>query len=215
MFATAVAAAGSRSPASTSRASTSTPFTRAFSRVASIAGSSMSTPTTGANPSSAAAIESTPEPQPTSSSEPGSTSWRNCRQSCVVACEPVPKARPGSTTTASASGGRRLPRRPDPERAHSDRLMERAPPVLPAGLDVVAARTAEEVPEALLAARVGVGGELDPLRAVDLLEALGEELEHGRARLLEPLRADLDGDSAQAAQRNALFSLSKKPSSWR
>jgi hypothetical protein len=90
-----------------------------------------------------------------------------------------------------------------------------APPVLPARLDVVAARTAEEVPEALLAAGVGVGSELDALRTVDFLEALGEELEHGRASLLEPLPADLDRDSAQAAQRNALFSLSKKPSSWR
>ena len=108
-----------------------------------------------------------------------------------------------------------LPWRPDPERPHSDRLMERAPPVLPAGLDVGAARSAEEVPEALFAAGVGIRGELDPLRTVDFLESLGEELEHGRARLLEPLRADLDCDSAQAAQRNALFSLSKKPSSWR
>ncbi len=110
---------------------------------------------------------------------------------------------------------RRLPGRPDPERSHSDRLVKGAPPVLPARLDVVAARTAEEVPEALLAAGVGVRSELDALRTVDFLEALGEELEHGRASLLEPLPADLDRDSAQAAQRNALFSLSKKPSSWR
>ena len=53
----------------TSRAPTSTPFARAFSSVASIAAASMSTPSTGAKPSSAAAIERTPEPQPTSSSD--------------------------------------------------------------------------------------------------------------------------------------------------
>jgi hypothetical protein len=69
------------------------------------------------------------------------------------------------------------------------------------------------VPEALFAAGVGIRSELDPLWAVDFLEALWEELEHGRAGFLEPLGADLDGDAAQTAQRNALFSLSKNPSS--
>ena len=125
----------------------------------------------------------------------------------------MPKARPGSTTTASASAGGVSHGGPIQSEPDPDRLVERAPPVLPAPFDVVAARAAEEVPEALLSACIRVRSELDALRAVDLLEALGEELEHRRARLLEPLGADLDGDSAQAAQRNALFSLSKKPSS--
>ena len=60
---------------------------------------------TGAKPSFAAAIERTPEPQPTSSRPVGSTSCRSSRQSRVVACAPVPKARPGSITTAIASAG--------------------------------------------------------------------------------------------------------------
>ena len=135
--------------------------------------------------------------------------------------EPGRRVRAGAERAAGVDDDRegivrrRLPRRSDPERADAHRLVERPPPVLPARLHVRGARAAEEVPETLLAARIGVGGELDPLRAVDLLEALGEQLEHDRARLLEPLRPHLDGDSAQAAQRNALFSLSKKPSSWR
>ena len=57
--------------------------------------------------------------------------------------------------------------------------------------------------------------ELDSLRPVDLLESVREELEHRRAGLLRPLVAHLDRDAAKAAQRNALFSLSKKLSSWR
>ena len=108
-----------------------------------------------------------------------------------------------------------LPRRPDPELADPHRPVEGAPAVLPAVLDVGRPRSAEERPEPLLAGGVGVGGELDAVRAVDLLEALREELEHGRASLLGARVADLDRDSAQAAQRNALFSFSKKPSSCR
>ena len=91
--------------------------------------------------------------------------------------------------------------------------MKGTPTVLPALGHVVAARATEEVPQALLAARVGVRRELNAFGAVDLLEALGEELEHGRARLLQPLAPDLDRNSAETGQRNALFSFSKKPSS--
>ena len=54
-----------------------------------------------------------------------------------------------------------------------------------------------------------------PAEAVDLLEALGEQLDHGRARLLGALVADFDRDAAERAQRNALFSFSKKLSSCR
>ena len=67
----------------------------------------------------------------------------------------------------------------------------------------------------LLAAGVGVGGELDRAVVVDLLEAGGEELDHQRARLLGPPERHGHGDAPQLCQRNALFSLSKKPSSWR
>ena len=215
MFATAIAAAGSGSPAETSLASTSTPFARAFSR-RRFDRRLLDVDT-----------EDRCEPEPRGGDREDARSTADVEQGADVDLLEELQAEPGRRVRARPEGatgidddskriGRWcLPRRPDPERPHSDRLMERAPPVLPAGLDVGAARSAEEVPEALFAAGVGIRGELDPLRTVDFLESLGEELEHGRARLLEPLRADLDCDSTQAAQRNALFSLSKKPSSWR
>ena len=216
MFATAVAAAGSRSSAATRRASTSTPFARAFSRVASIDGAlDVDAERPGRSRAARRRSRARPEPQPTSS--------KRAALELLQELEAEPRRRVRARAEGAAGvdddrervGRRRLPRRADPERADPDRPVERAPAVLPARLDVVAAGAAEEVPEALLPARVRVGGELDALRAVDLLEALGEELEHRRAGLLEPLEADLDGHSAQAAQRNALFSFSKKPSSWR
>src|SRR5206468_8275038 len=86
-------------------AGTSTPFARALASVASTAAASTSTATTGAKPSLAAAIESTPEPQPTSRMLVGRTSCSSSRQSRVVGWAPVPKARPGSITTASTAGG--------------------------------------------------------------------------------------------------------------
>jgi hypothetical protein len=91
--------------------------------------------------------------------------------------------------------------------------MKRAPAVLPAVGDVDRPRAAEDVPEALLALCVRVRGELDPTLALHFLEPFREQLEHGRARLLRPVKRNLDRDSAEAAQRNALFSLSKKLSS--
>jgi hypothetical protein len=109
---------------------------------------------------------------------------------------------------------RRLPRRADPEAAHANRPVEGAPLVLPATVDVRAARAGEERPETLLPCGVRVRGELDALGAVDLLEPLREQLEHGRASLFETLRPDLDGNAAET-QRNALFSLSKNDSSVR
>ncbi len=106
MFITA-SAAGRNS----SRTSTLTPFAAGSGAVVSIGTSSRSNAPTGAKPSFAAAIESTPDPQPTSTRLVGSTSWRSSRQSRVVGCAPVPNARPGSTTTgivppgASSHGG--------------------------------------------------------------------------------------------------------------
>ena len=63
---------------------TSTPFAAAFVRVTSTAVPSTSTADTGPKPSFAAAIESTPEPQPTSRSEVGSSSCRSSSVSRVV-----------------------------------------------------------------------------------------------------------------------------------
>ena len=93
--------------------------------------------------------------------------------------------------------------------------MEVAPTILPPRLDVCRGCAAERVPEALFAAGVRVRDELGRPAAVDLLEAAGEQLEHDGARRLDPLGRDLDAHAAEAAQRKALFSFSKKPSSWR
>ncbi len=64
---------------------------------------SMSMPVTGANPSLSAANETTPEPEPRSSSEPGVSVWMSSRHWRVLACPPVPKASPASTTMSSRS----------------------------------------------------------------------------------------------------------------
>ena len=132
--------------------------------------------------------------------------------------EPRRRVRPGAERAAGVDHDRDragvglLPRRADPERADAHRPVECAPAVLPALLDVGRARAAEGRPEPLLAARVGVGDQLDAAGGLPLLEALGEELEHQRAAVLGLRGADGHGDPAQA-QRNALFSLSKNPSS--
>ena len=168
--------------ASRRRASTSTPLAAAFSRVTSTATSSTSTATTGAKPSFAAAIEMTPEPQPTSSSDPRRSSSRSSSESRVEGCAPVPNARPGSITTASASAGGVLPRRPDPERADPDRVVELAPAVLPAVVDLAdgCVREGREHP----LGGGAVGGELDGAGVLLLLEPLGRELDERRPQLL-------------------------------
>ena len=142
--------------------------TAAFARVVSSATSSTSTAVIGAKPSFAAAIESTPEPQPTSSRLVGSTSCSSSRQSRVVACAPVPNARPGSITTGDRLRRRLLPRRPDPEPADRDAVVEVAPLVLPALGDVVDRDDVE-------AERRLVG--VDREGAVELLDALREDVE--------------------------------------
>ena len=63
--------------------------------------------------------------------------------------------------------------------------------------------------------RVGVRGELDLVAALALLESFRRELQHQRASLFRALQRDADGDAPEAGQRNALFSLSKNPSSGR
>ena len=57
---------------------------------------------------------------------------------------------------------------------------------------------AERLPDPLLAGRVRVRGELEPAVAFDLLEALREELEHDRTRLLGPRVGDGHRDARGA-----------------
>ena len=103
MFASARSASGrSSSRRSACLTSIETPLSAAFRSVASTACGSKSNASTGSKPSFAAAIERTPEPQPTSSTLPRSSPASSSRQSCVVGCPPVPNARPGSITTAIA-----------------------------------------------------------------------------------------------------------------
>src|SRR5262249_16337057 len=64
-------------------------------------------------------------------------------------------------------------------------------------LDVRRASPAESRPEPLLPPCVGVGGELDPVGRVALLEPLGKELEHDRAGRLHLGGRDRDRDSAK------------------
>src|SRR5258708_30609629 len=69
--------------------------------------------------------------------------------------------------------GRRLPRRPDPELPDADGLVEVAPAILPALVDLAHPGAAEGLPEPLLAAGVGVRDQLDAAAAAaDLLGAL-------------------------------------------
>jgi hypothetical protein len=55
-------------------------------------------------------------------------------------------------------------------------LVKRLPAVAPIGGHVLSSHTAEHVPETFLAARVGVGDELDPVGEIHFFEALREEL---------------------------------------
>ena len=97
--------------------------------------------------------------------------------------------------------GRLLPRRPDPEAADDDAVVELAPRLLPPFGEGRRADL-EELAERALAGVVGVDGEA----AVDLLDADGKDVE--QLRELELATGDED-----ASQRNALFSFSKNPSS--
>ena len=109
--------------------------------------------------------------------------------------------------------GRFLPRLTYPELADSNGPVELAPALRPSVCDVARARVSEHLPQAFLAARVRVGNELDSVRALDLLEAVGKELDHVCARLFRPRGGNLDRHATRRGQRNALFNLSKNPSS--
>jgi hypothetical protein len=105
MFATVTSASGRGAiSASSSHASSSTPFRAALSRVASMASGSWSKARTGEKSRRRAAIETTPEPEPRSARLPGGSESRSSRHRRVVGCAPVPKARPGSMTTGRERG---------------------------------------------------------------------------------------------------------------
>jgi hypothetical protein len=108
-----------------------------------------------------------------------------------------------------------LPRRADPERAGSRGSVKRPPALRPVLGNVVLLCGAERARDPGSAEPVRVRGELELVPALPLLEAFGRELEHERARLLCPVERHAHRDSAEAAQRKALFSFSKKPSSGR
>ena len=94
--------------------------------------------------------------------------------------------------------------------------MERAPVVLPAQLHRLAAGVTKRSTKPLLANGVRVGRKHDCIGGLGLLEPVREELEQRRAGRFGCLRGYRDGDASElAAQRNALFSFSKNPSSAR
>jgi hypothetical protein len=99
-------------------------------------------------------------------------------------------------------GGRCFPRRPDPEFPDAYGSVELAPALLPARLDVRDLRAGRRL-------TFGVRRELELAALLALLEALGIPLDPLGSRLVRARERDTDGD---ASQRNAFFSLSKKPS---
>lgn len=101
-----------------------------------------------------------------------------------------------------------LPRWTNPERTDADRIVELPPAVLPAFLDLGRARVGERGEHAQR--RLAVGGELDLLPTLVLLEAAGCQLDEARPELLELVAA---GTDRRANQRKALRSLRMKPSS--
>ena len=206
MFAMARSAAGS-SPAraSTRCVSIATPFAAAFSRVTSTATSSRSTAMTGAKPSFAAAIEITPEPQPTSSSCAGSVLLQQLEAEPRRGMRSGPECPArvdhdgGAPAAAAPTAGRPRGRRPD-------RPVELAPARLPSRPRSGERGLGERRPHPLGCR--AVGGELDELAALDLLEALRRQVDEPGTQLLGRARPRRDGG---ADQWKALFSFSKKP----
>ena len=141
----------------------------------------------------------------------GSSSSSNSTQSCVVGCAP------GSERTAWIDHDRRraerrvVPRRPDPERPDLHGPVKRSPAVAPVGGDVLPAHSAEGMPAAAPRRRHPYTRRARDRRRVRLPRTRREELEHVGARFLGALGGNCDRDASDGAQRNALFSLSKKP----
>jgi hypothetical protein len=93
--------------------------------------------------------------------------------------------------------------------------VEPLPALRPVRRDVGRGHVAERGRHPALAPGVGVRRQHDLLAPLRLLEAFREEGEHLGARPLYGFAADGDRDAPQPAQRNALFSFSKNPSSAR
>ena len=159
-----------------------------LARSTSTARGSTSTRDTGAKPSCAAAIASTPEPQPTSSRLPARPARRAARgraaSSRARRCRTRgpgrsrPRARPAS---GASHGG---PTQSGPTRTGRWNARQRSSqPSLDVGRR---ARRRSACAEPLLAAPRRCTRRARRRRRVDLLEALREELEHARARLLGP-----------------------------
>ena len=110
---------------------------------------------------------------------------------------------------------RRLPRRPEPHATRPHRSVELAPAVLPARLDVGDVRVRKRLSDRGFPGGVDVRRKLDVAAVVDLLEAVRRKVEKAcdRVLALRPRNAQRDPD--EPAQRNALLSRSKKPSSRR
>ena len=115
------------------RSSSSTPFARALRSVSSIAARSASTPSTGSKPSFAAAIASTPEPQPRSQNAELAASAEAGRQAPAARVWPRASAR-GTCASSDACPcrtrrpGRSRPprrRRAAPARSHGGRTYSR------------------------------------------------------------------------------------------
>jgi hypothetical protein len=92
---------------------------------------------------------------------------------------------------------RLFPRRADPEPADAHRLMKTLPGLVPSCIHIARGPRPENLPEALLAPGLRVGGELDPAVHRDLLESFGEELDQEGARLFGTLRGDAHGHTAK------------------
>ena len=93
--------------------------------------------------------------------------------------------------------------------------MEGPPAVRPVGGHVRLLGGTERARDPRADDPVGVGRELQLAAALAFLEALRDELEHPCAGLLRAFERNGHRDAAETAQRKALFSLSKKPSSGR
>src|SRR5262249_45355155 len=137
---------------------------------------------------------------------PGGSASSSSRQRRVVACAPVPKARPGSTTTASTPAGGSSQGGPTQSRpTRTGRWNSRQRSSQPASTSLACASG-----KAASTRRVAVRGELDLPTALRLFEPLGRQLDEARTQLLE--KRGRCGDRG-ADQRKALLSLRMKPSS--
>ena len=207
-----------------STASSSTPLAAAFARVASRAASSLSTATSGAKPSFAAAIASTPEPQPRSANEPpGSRSSISSSDSFVVGCAPVPNAWPGSTTRSSAPGrggaqGGRTHSRPPTSTGSWNSLPALGPVVgdrLAAHAHAHAADVGLALRERGQLARRAVERVLDEAVAVHLLDPAGRQLQQRRQHLLGRVRGRAEREPDQRNARRSLPTIDSSAGSRR